>query len=539
MSVLYRKYRPKSFSDLKGQNTIKDILTYSIKNKSFSHGYLFSGPRGTGKTTTARLFARAINDKKFSDTEDIGEYLEDSIDIIEMDAASNRGIDEIRELRDSIQYLPVELDYKVYIIDEAHMLTKEAFNALLKTLEEPPKHVIFILATTEPHKVPVTILSRVTRLDFKLATENQLIEKINVIAKSEGLDISEDALKQIFKISGGSFRDAESVLAKLIQLNEEKIDLDTVNSVFGLLPKEEIERAAEAISLKDLEKAKEIISEIEDSNIEYFVEGLLEFIVDSEEYTELIEPILDVYKNLKYFKDKKIYLLAKLINFAVLKDTFRQASTLSAIAKREAATEVKTSDQDLPQPKADLREADLRKAGGGEVGKKEGEVDSNVVGKKETHQKVEKVDNADIINSLSSKIESDNKRLATIVRTCGFGGSDGTKVTFTNKYKFNISYLSQNKKLILEKLKSISEYTDIEFINGGETIKKVTPTRVANARVAKEKAEEVGHDSEYTMESGEPLPEPPGDIDNSSDDFVENIKENEGIDNSDLVESIL
>ncbi len=433
-SVLYRKYRPKSFSELKGQETIKDILSYSIVNNTFSHGYLFSGPRGTGKTTTARLFARAINDSEFNKNNDLSVYLEDSIDIIEMDAASNRGIDEIRELRDNIQYLPAELKYKVYIIDEAHMLTKEAFNALLKTLEEPPAHVIFILATTEPHKVPITILSRVTRLDFRLAHKSELIEKLNKIALEESLNISEDALNQIYKLSGGSFRDAESILSKLIHSGQSEITVDIINKVFGLLPDEQIKEFLTMLQNNDFKGIVELVDEVEDSNIDYLVEGLLEYIVNTGSNKELIPTLIDIVKNIKFFKDKKIYMLAKL----------QEASNVSEVKNTNPSSKI------VPEKiKKEIVESIDEK-----VEEKEPANSSNSI-------------NEALENTIND-LESENKRLSAILKTCTVKRLEDSKLTLSNKYKFNISYLSQasNKKLILSNISKYYPLKEIQFENG-------------------------------------------------------------------------
>lgn len=225
--VIYRKYRPKTFDEVIGQDHIVSVLRQQILTDSISHAYLFTGSRGTGKTSVARIFAGQINQISGND----------SIDIVEIDAASNRGIDDIRDLRDKISYAPSKSGYKIYIIDEVHMLTKEAFNALLKTLEEPPKHVVFILATTEPHKVPITILSRVTRFDFKLADEDSLRKKFIRIFNEENVLYEPEVLDELVHYSNGSFRDGESLINKLISFadRKNKIKIDQVNEVIGLV----------------------------------------------------------------------------------------------------------------------------------------------------------------------------------------------------------------------------------------------------------------------------------------------------------------
>src|SRR6056297_3453081 len=198
---LYRKYRPENFNDLIGQDQVKQTLKNALKNDRIVHAYLFAGPRGTGKTSTAKVFAKALNCEDKSSIEPCTECSNckkiekgQAIDVIEIDAASNRGIDEIRELREKVKFYPGEGNYKVYIIDEDHMLTKGAFNALLKTLEEPPDNVVFILATTEPHQVITTILSRCQRFDFSLLSVSEIVERLTYICENEDVSYEEDAL---------------------------------------------------------------------------------------------------------------------------------------------------------------------------------------------------------------------------------------------------------------------------------------------------------------------------------------------------------
>lgn len=237
--VFYRKYRPQNLTDLVGQETVKKAIQSAYLNGKLAHAYLFCGPRGTGKTSTARILAKLVNCGKSKDGNPcnvcpICESITDgsNLDLVEIDAASNRGIDDIRSLRETIKLAPTSSPKKVYIIDEVHMLSNEAFNALLKTLEEPPAHALFILATTEVHKIPATILSRVQRLDFKLATPEDLVVALQKIVSGEKIDIDPAALTAIAKKAGGSFRDGTKLLDQLASLNK-KIDVETVELTFG------------------------------------------------------------------------------------------------------------------------------------------------------------------------------------------------------------------------------------------------------------------------------------------------------------------
>jgi DNA polymerase-3 subunit gamma/tau len=224
--ALYRKYRPTSFKDTVGQEHITKTLTHAIKSGKISHAYLFTGPRGIGKTSVARILAHEVNGLAYTDNSI-------HLDIIEIDAASNRRIDEIRELRDKVHISPTSAKYKVYIIDEVHMLTREAFNALLKTLEEPPAHCIFILATTEVHKLPETIISRTQRFSFNPVTTKVAAKHLDKIAKKEQIDITEEALELLAQHGNGSFRDSISLLDQLSN-TKDKITAETVRNLLGL-----------------------------------------------------------------------------------------------------------------------------------------------------------------------------------------------------------------------------------------------------------------------------------------------------------------
>lgn len=238
--ALYRKYRSKSLSEIVGQEHITDTLQNAIKNGRISHAYLFTGPRGVGKTSIARILAHEVNQLPYNDSAT-------HIDIIEIDAASNRRIDEIRDLRDKVHTAPASAKYKVYIIDEVHMLTKEAFNALLKTLEEPPAHVIFILATTEAHKLPETIVSRTQRFTFRPIEPKLAVKHLGKIAKQEGIVASPEALELIAQYGDGSFRDSISLLDQLGN-HGKRVEADDVLNLLGVAPQTAIAQLSELVS---------------------------------------------------------------------------------------------------------------------------------------------------------------------------------------------------------------------------------------------------------------------------------------------------
>ena len=242
--ALYRKYRPQGFDSVVGQNTIVRTLQNSVINKSFSHAYMFFGPRGVGKTTASKIFARAINCLEPVDGNACGKcknclhsFEKECVDIIEIDAASNNGVDEIRELKNKISLVPAELKYKVYIIDEVHMLSIGAFNALLKTLEEPPEHAVFILATTDPQKVPDTIISRCQCFSFKRISDDMIVDRLKSVCKSENIDIEDDALHEIAISSDGGMRDALGALDKLTSFTKDKITVDIFAELNGMVTK--------------------------------------------------------------------------------------------------------------------------------------------------------------------------------------------------------------------------------------------------------------------------------------------------------------
>ena len=283
--VSARKYRPLKFADVVGQEHITKTLQNAITNKRIAHAYLFTGPRGVGKTTTARIFAKAINCENLIDGEPCNECVmcksigdNQSLDFIEIDGASNRGIDEIRTLRDSVKYAPTVGKYKVYIIDEVHMLTKESFNAFLKTLEEPPEHTIFIFATTDVHKVPLTIISRCQRFDFRRIQIDTIKNLLIKIAIDQKVSIDDKTLTIIAKKADGALRDAESLFDQVVSFCGNNVDSETVIQMLNLIDEEIYFDLTNAIIKKDFKAVFDITDKLYDNGWNFidFMGGLIE-----------------------------------------------------------------------------------------------------------------------------------------------------------------------------------------------------------------------------------------------------------------------
>ena len=280
-----RKWRPQDFDEVVGQEHITTTLKNAISLNRVHHAYLFTGPRGIGKTSTARIFSKALNCEKGPASKPCNKCTScreivngSSLDVIEIDGASNNGVDEIRNLRETVKFSPTRGRYKIYIIDEVHMLTVPAFNALLKTLEEPPQHVKFIFATTEPHKLPATILSRCQRFDFRRISIKEIIAKLREVAKEERLDVEEGVFLYIAKASDGSMRDAESVLDQVASFSKGKVQLKDVVESLGMIEDEVLFRCADLIIDKDTKDAIHLIAEILNSgkDAKQFLSGVLE-----------------------------------------------------------------------------------------------------------------------------------------------------------------------------------------------------------------------------------------------------------------------
>ncbi len=369
--ALYRVWRPQRFDEIVGQQMITQTLKNAIMTHQTSHAYLFTGPRGTGKTSAAKIFAKAINCHHLVDGEPCNEC--DTCkaitkgqlnDVIEIDAASNNGVEEIRDIRDKAKYAPTEADYKVYIIDEVHMLSTGAFNALLKTLEEPPANVIFILATTEPHKIPLTIISRTQRFDFRRITAKDSYERMVYILKQKDVTYDEKALRVIAQAAEGGMRDALSILDQVISFGDNTVTLDDALMVTGSVTKkliaDYVEEVTNHVTKPALETMREILQEGKDAN--RFIEDLISYTrdvllyqqapemvdsvamgeddkrfedfaksIDAEVLYQMIKTLNDIQQQMRFTTHPDVYLEVLTVKLAQLDGQPAQAATSAAV----------------------------------------------------------------------------------------------------------------------------------------------------------------------------------------------------------------
>ena len=381
-----RKYRPQNFDEVIGQDSVVEKLRQAILKSRLHHAYLFCGPRGVGKTSLARILAKCVNCQKGPTPAPCGTCQScvdiqkgSSLDVIEIDGASNRGIDDIRELRENVKLSPASSRFKVYIIDEVHQITKDGFNALLKTLEEPPSHVKFIFATTEPHKVPLTIASRCQRFDFKLVPLEKIAEKLNFIAKQEGVKVDSRLIAYVSRKAQGSIRDAESIFDQILPLVEHAYSFEEVMEFLGDIDSERMLKFLEDLFLKKTASVLEIIDNIisEGYDLEVFLKNAIEYLrhiilakVGDKVFTEavplppeikekvksladkvtlpqtleIIERFIEVHKTSKVISDLRIPL-----EVAVIKSTY---SGKASNRKGDASLNASSSGVSLPKTKA-------------------------------------------------------------------------------------------------------------------------------------------------------------------------------------------
>ncbi len=495
--ALYRKYRPTKFSDVVDQESILKIITNSIKEGKISHAYLFSGPRGTGKTTIAKLLAKTVNclnlNKDLSicgQCENCIDILNNSSDIIEIDAASNNGVEEIRELKSKINLVPAKLKYKVYIIDEVHMLSISAFNALLKTLEEPPRHVIFILATTEFYKVPTTIVSRCQCLNFKRISKEGLSKRIRKIADLEKIKITDEAINEITTYADGGMRDALGMLDKLASYSLDLITEDDFLRINGLISQNDLNNFIELILEKKNKEVIETLDKFEDLGLDYLklVEKILERLRDLivEHYTEansnafntkdlydLIFNFNDIYNLLKEATNRKIIVEVKLLEFMNKEDfnnkQVNQNNQLisESLSKNSEVRKINQSEKNISQEisKNDKNVILNQKQEGNRIEKEEINYRINDKIKRQRIDNTFAMASKNLKNYAISKLENLNDyivdstygEVAGLLKDTKVGVVSARNIIFVTKYPTIIKKLYTKFSLTLKLLKKIFE----------------------------------------------------------------------------------
>ena len=503
-STLYRKYRPESFAEIIGQKYIVQALSNAVKYDKVGQAYLFTGPRGTGKTSMARILAKAVNCEKnikgnpCKKCENCKAIIDGrSLDIFEIDAASNTGVENIRELRETVKLPPAKLKYKIYIIDEVHMLSTGAFNALLKTLEEPPSHVIFILATTEIHKVPETIISRCQRFDFARISIESIIKKLSKIAGSEKIKIDKEALENIAISSEGGMRDAESLLAQIISLEDKHITAKEVQEILGTTRHEALEKMTELIVDKKTSLAISFLNEIVQNgyDIEVFYKSLLNYIrqlmlvcVDeklSESFSfELTSEQIDKLKKIsKKTTARDILLMADIISQIqpALKSSFIPQLPLEiAIVKItknfSAAPNVEAKQTKKEYDKTASKKKEVREII--ETEKKE------VTSERKDARKIFTHDVKKIWKNACENIQKENSSLASILPNCIVSKVEENMITIVAKYSFYKDKLNEaNNRLTIESAldKLLESDVQIKVLTEEEAGVKIPQKNIPNS----------------------------------------------------------
>ena len=523
--AIYRKFRPKIFDDVLGQEHVTRTLKNQIISNNIAHAYLFSGIRGTGKTSTAKIFARAVNCLNNNDGNPCNECEicrstldETNMDVIEMDAASNNGVDDIRDLRDKVKFLPVKSKYKVYIIDEVHMLSKGAFNALLKTLEEPPEHLLFILATTESQKIPATILSRCQRFDLKRINADIIVENMKKICHELNIKYEEKALKLIAANSEGAMRDAQSILDRCISYNDDVVDYETVINLLGTVNYQVVLEAADAIVDKDMARTMSLVDNILNSGKEltFFLDELIicfrnmliikttnssdnlmrisedeaESIknlngkISVDEIVKIIEDLSTAQAECKRALNPRVLLETKLIKMLHNLNYVNLDSLIKRIEDIESNMQGNYQAQNFER-KIEVKTTKVNKVPESKIerSKKPEKIVQEPLQKKEFENKSDEVIFNSIIDgwqSILKEIRSENAGLQAIIRESKLAEVINKKAVFVfdPKFTFHISAANQpkNKQKFKEILSNfLNDNCEVEFTTAGKEIKQVNP----------------------------------------------------------------
>ena len=466
--ALYRKYRPKTLDDICGQDVIVRIIKNSIINNQINHAYLFAGPRGTGKTSIAKIFAKIINCEHTVDCKPCGKCIsctqENNSDIIEIDAASNNGVDEIRELRNKVNLLPAYGKYKVYIIDEVHMLTQGAFNALLKTLEEPPAHVIFILATTDPHKVIDTILSRCQRLDFKKISNDDIVKNLKKISQKENIEIDADALYEIAKLADGGMRDSVGMLDQARAYTEGKITINDIHDINGTLTEQDLSA---------------LLKDIIDNKLDSILEKIDSYNDKGKNFVKLMEKFIDFVRNAILYKEAPNYFKEKQQNLDNYQNISSQISINELFSIIEVLNKYSFEMKNNTNSKLLFELAFIKILS--EKNNKNVEKQPKIVQKEEKKVNISQAKIKNVENSTLKSEQNTNKKPSA--------QNDSSQMT-----KNNINY--QNAKITNEKLKSNIE--KIKQIRIDNTLAHFSKQQVRNITPSLELLNDLLLDTEYS-----------------------------------------
>ena len=544
--ALYRKYRPKTFDDVCGQKIVVQTLKNTINNNKLTHAYLFIGPRGTGKTSIAKIFAKTINCEHPKDGNSCEECEicklsnnNENVDIIEMDAASNNGVDEIREIKNHVTLMPTFSKYKVYIIDEVHMLSAGAFNALLKTLEEPPRHVIFILATTEPQKVPLTIMSRCQSFEFKSIPVNLMKEKLKYICDQENIKITDDSLEQICIDSNGGLRDGIGLLDQLNSYTNGDIKKEDVLLLNGRISEDDIKQLLDYIYSNEVDKVLNISDKIDEEGkdflfvcedmIKYLKNSLIDYQINNSneiisklgknKTIEIIYQITDYINYIRNIKEKKIYFDLLLIKLLDLYNTNvrNKESDITTVSKEK---EIKvTKEEVVKKEKIEIKKEEPKLDNNEKYKDYKELMDIRLNNILAIADKESLKEYIEFSHNLENDLDNlDERKLFNLLLDCSIkaGSKDGIIITASNNNILNELYDSFNEieELFLNKLSKElkvcfydeNEWEDkrniyVQKIKNKENIDILDETNILNKINKKDTSEETGF--EDLLEIGE------------------------------------